>query len=52
MKCYIAEENKSLIKSPPAFNWERRITLFHDISLAHIDLLHKGSTEFVEFLVQ
>jgi|P1105metagenome_2_1110788.scaffolds.fasta_scaffold06436_2 hypothetical protein len=21
MKCYIAEENKSLIKSPPAFNW-------------------------------
>ena len=28
------------------------LTLFYDIGLTHVDLLHKGSTELVEFLVQ
>ena len=27
-------------------------TLFYDIGLTHVDLLHKGGTELVEFLVQ
>ena len=51
MKCYIAEENKSLIKSPQPLTGRDEL-LFHDISLAHINLLHEGGTEFVEFLIQ
>ena len=51
MKCYIAEENRSLFMSPLPLTGRDEL-LFHDISQAHIDLLHNGSTEFVEFLVQ
>ena len=51
MKCYIAEENKSLIKSPQPLTGRDEL-LFHDISLAHINLLHEGGAELVQLFVE